>query len=404
MCMLSHVYGRNPLLRVNPGGGLDPVEVVGRDEFVDAMWSRLEHQSILLTAERRMGKTSVLVKMVDEAAPNIRAIKTSLQGVTRPEEFVGHLIADTESTFPGILKRSLGDRVRAAGVRNVGISPLSIEFEPTGEKSWKALADDIMAAIEGAAGASSVVFLWDELPHMVANVRDNCSPRVAREMLDLLRSWRETHRHIRMVFSGSLGLHHVIEGLRSNGGMWVPTHDMLVIDVPPLLHKDATYLAGELLRNEEVECDDVDEVAATIAAEVDNAPYYVHHTVHNLIDAGRAGRSTQVNSTLVRQVVDEAIHDPLDPWQLQHYIDRVGVYYGTDGNVVKAVLDVVARATEAPTLETIHSQIGALVATPALEHLRDLLTLLNKDHYLGAGPAYSFRLDLVRRAWLARRP
>ena len=398
------MHDRNPLLRANPGGGLSPAEIIGRDQFVDGMWRTLERQSILLTAERRMGKTSVLVKLVDEAEPGIRTIKTSLQGVTSPEEFVRHLIADTENTFPGLLKRSLGDRLHAAGVRRIGITPFGVDFEPTSEKSWKAIAGETVSAIDREADATAVVFLWDELPHMLASIRDNRSPQVAREMLDLLRSWRETHGHVRMVFSGSLGLHHVVEGLRSQGGMWVPTHDMLARDLPPLLEEDAAYLAGELLRNEEVDCDDIDAVAKTIASEVDNAPYYVHHTVHSLMSGQRDGRYAQVDSVLARRVVDQAIQDPLDPWQLQHYVDRIGSYYGGDADLVKAVLDVVARSTEPATLETIGSRVGAHVEAPRVERLRDLMTLLNKDHYLGAGPTYSFRLDLVRRAWLARRP
>ena len=250
----------------------------------------------------------------------------------------------------------------------------------------------------------TVVLLWDELPHMVANIRDREGPAAARELLDVLRGVRETHATVRMVFSGSLGLHHVVDELRAHGGMWAPTHDMLTMDLPPLAPEDASYLAGELLRNERLDCDDVDGVAKAIAAEVDCAPYYVHHTVHQLLTRQRDGRCGSIDERLVDEVVSESLADPLDPWQLQHYIDRVGSYYGEDADAVKAVLDIVATASSPPSVETIHDRVGAsLDAPPPIERLRDLLVLLCKDHYLSAIDGYAFRLGLIRRAWLTRR-
>jgi hypothetical protein len=350
-----------------------------------------------------MGKTSVLRKMLAEVRAGTCAIKRSLQGVTSPDEFVRWLIADTEHTLPGVLKQSVGARLKKAGVRKIGVSPVSVEFDPASEQSWKDVAGETLTALDRDVDAT-IVFLWDELPHMIANIRDKQGPLVAREVLDLLRALRESHGSVRMVFSGSLGLHHVVDGLRSHGGMWAPTHDMLMVDLPPLLENDASYLAGELLRNESVDCDDIDKVGIAIALEVDSAPYYVHHTVHQLLTRQRAGRCARVDTKLVHQVVSEALRNPLDPWQLQHYIDRIESYYGDDANVVKAVLDVVAASPTPLTLEAIYSRLGAHVEAPPLEQFRDVLILLCKDHYLAGGPEYAFSLNLIRRAWVARRP
>jgi AAA domain len=391
------------LLRVNPGGRLSPAEVVGCDPFIAGMWHTLLRQSVVLTGERRMGKTSVLGKMLAEAPTGRVAIKRSLQGIKSPEEFVRALIADTERTLPGVLRRSLGSRLRKAGVKKIGVSAVSVEFDPPSEQSWKDVAADAIAVLDHEPDVA-VVLLWDELPHMVANVRDNHGPLVARDLLDLLRAIRESHERVRMVFSGSIGLHHVVHGLRAAGGMWVPTHDMLVVDLPPLLPADATYLARALLCNEDVMCDDPVRVAAAIAEEVDCVPYDVHHTVNELMTRQRTRRCGDVDVGLVREVVDAAVADPLDPWQLHHYVDRIESYYGDDADFVKALLDLVAAAPTPPTLATIETQVGAYIAPPPAERIRDLLMLLCKDHYLVGGPAYGFRLELVRRVWRARRP
>lgn len=403
ICTVPRMAISNPALRVNPGGGLTPAEVVGRDAFVDDLWASLERQSVLLTAERRMGKTSVLSKMLAEPRAGSCTIKRSLQGIASVDEFVRALVADTEKAMPGLLTTSLGAKLRQTGVRKIGVSPLSVEFDPPSDRSWKDLATETFATLDRDVD-STVVLLWDELPHMVASIRDNHDPGIAREVLDFLRGLRETYSGARMVFSGSLGLHHVVHDLRAEGGMWVPTHDMLTIDVPPLLEEDASYLAGQLLRNEAVDCDHVDAVADVAAAEVDSVPYYVHHTVRDLMARQRAGRCGPADAALVAQVVEEALRDPLDPWQLQHYVDRIDVYYGDEAPVVKGMLDVIATVSTPPTAEALREHVGAILEPPSIERVRELLDLLCKDHYLRTGPGYEFRLNLIRRVWLARRP
>ncbi|BCL36987.1 hypothetical protein [Nostoc sp. MS1] len=53
-------------LRANPGGEIAPAEVFGRDTLIQNLWRVLERQSLVLSAERRMGKTCVVKKMTKE--------------------------------------------------------------------------------------------------------------------------------------------------------------------------------------------------------------------------------------------------------------------------------------------------------------------------------------------------
>ncbi len=392
---------RNPHLRMNPGGSLKPEEVVGRGEFIASVWRTLERQSVLLTSERRLGKTSVMVKMFAEPPAHICPIRRSLQGITSPDQFVKSLIADVEAEVPGLLGKSLGDRLRRAGIRKIAASPLLVEFEPASDQSWKDVASETFAALDSEV-EESVVFFWDEVPHMVADIRDNEGPLVAREILDVLRASRERHPSVRMVLSGSLGIHHVVADLRTRGGMWVPTHDMLAIDLPALNEEDAAYLARELLHNESFRCDDPEHIAHLIAQEVDCIPYYIHHTILQLWnDQNANGASVDVEA--VERLVEEAVNDPLDRWQLRHYVDRIPIYYGKDADLVRAILDVVALAPAPPSFERLCEQVGAFLKPPTPERMRGLIDLLRKDYYLGRGPDHAFLRNLVRRAWIARR-
>lgn len=392
----------NPELRINPGGALTPSEVVGRDEFIASLWAALEHQSVLLTAERRMGKTSVLLKLEAEPAAGICVIKRTLQGIRSPDEFVRKFVADVEKASPGLLKRSLGDLLARAGIRKIGSSPLSVEFSPPDQKSWKDLVSETFAALDDGVD-ETVLLLWDELPQMIADIHEDHGASTAREMLDVMRAARETHPGVRMILSGSLGIHHVVAELRAEGGMWVPTHDMRAVDLPPLDLGDANYLALQLLRNEEIECDDVGAVADAIADEVDCIPYYVHQTAFQLRQRHRESGGA-IGEAAAREVVAGAIADPLDPWELGHYLDRTPVYYGDDAELVNRTLDVVAREADPQLIDAIQNKLAAFGEPPTIERLRGVLDLLCKDYYLRTDPGYLFLRSLVRRAWLARRP
>lgn len=388
-------------LRVNPGGALDPAEVVGRDRFIASLWRVLERQSVLLTSERRMGKTSVMRKMEAVPPSGVCPVKTSLQGINAPEEFSRRLIADIEKVTPGVLGKPFLKRVRKSGLKKLGAKVVEVEFEPLGEEAWKDVMTEALAALEGGVD-ERVVFFWDEMPHMIEAIEVQRGAATARDVLDLLRHARETYSSLRMVLTGSLGMHHVVDRLRGEGGMFAPVHDMAVIDLPPLCPEDAAYLAAELLRNEGIECDDLDLVAGTIAGEVDHVPYYIHHTVEQLrSDRSGADAPEAVDEAGVRRLVEKAVIDPLDPWQLKHYLDRIPVYYKSTPDLARAVLDVVAGESGPVSFEEIERLLGSTMAPPPADRLRDLVELLCKDHYLE--PEYQFRLELVRRAWRAKR-
>ncbi|HUB98391.1 MAG TPA: hypothetical protein VMS11_01050 [Solirubrobacterales bacterium] len=359
----------------------------------------MERQSVLLTSERRMGKTSVMRRMTIAPPIGTCPVKRSLQGLNTPEEFARALVADVEANLPGLLSRPILKRLRKAGVKKVGAKSVEVEFEPVSEEAWKEVVIETLETVDSGVD-ERVVFFWDEVPHMIEAINRERGAGTARDMLDVLRFVRETYASVRMVFSGSLGIHHVIEKLRLQGGMWVPAHDMAMVDVPPLAATDATFLALELLQNEGIECDDPAGVAAVVAAEVDCVPFYVHHTVAQM-QQWQEGGGGLVGVATAREVIEAVLGDPLDPWQLKHYVDRVPVYYPDQVELSFAVLDAIASAQPLDQVQ-IEEHLAAQGKPPGETELHDLLELLCKDHYIE--PGYDFRLSLVRRAWRARRP
>jgi hypothetical protein len=84
-CVLFHDGPEK--LRVVRGGALAADQVFGRDSELSSLIRLLETDSVLLLAERRTGKTSLLTLFVAQAPKDWRVFKLSVESVASPEEF-----------------------------------------------------------------------------------------------------------------------------------------------------------------------------------------------------------------------------------------------------------------------------------------------------------------------------
>jgi hypothetical protein len=217
------------------------------------------------------------------------------------------------------------------------------------------------------------------------------------EVLDTLRALRQTHPQLRMVFTGSIGLHHVISSLKDAGYANAPTNDMLPLELLPLEAEHAQSLARQLLEGEGIAMNDARAVAATIAAAVDNVPFYIHHVVSRL---KRSGGSATID--VANKAVAALLTEAQDPWELRHFRTRINQYYGeARRTAVLTILDFLAVAENplpiSELLNSLKSQLGAVDR----ESMLQLLTLLQRDHYTARNEegAYFFRFPLIKRWW-----
>jgi len=75
-------------MKANPGGELALDEVIGRDDLIRRLWDTLAQQSVVLIAERRMGKTSVIKKMAAECPDERVTLYRDVEGLDTPHAFV----------------------------------------------------------------------------------------------------------------------------------------------------------------------------------------------------------------------------------------------------------------------------------------------------------------------------
>lgn len=388
-------------MKPNPGGILQLADIVGRESVVAYLQSALNQQSILLVAERRTGKTHVLEKFKATAPANWVVIKRDIGAIRSASEFVHYVMADL---YPYLeAKTNFRNWLQGLGEQLGGTQIGPVKLPNFAVKQWKHVLGDAIAHLDDINAIDRVVFLWDELPWMLEIIA-RTNPQEAMELLDTLRALRQQHGNkLRMVFTGSLGLHHIVRGLKAQGYNNTPVNDMLSIEVEPLALPDATGLVQRLFTDNSLAAatpDIFEETARTL----DCIPFYIHHVVSALLK-NPASLKQPVTMQAVNAVINHGIHSSDNPWDLQHYEERTLAYYGQQRAECLALLDAVASCMG--TLPINEAVKRARAAHPLVEPQQwiELSRLLERDHYFQrhANGEIGFKFTVVKRWWVWHR-
>ncbi len=390
-------------MQINPGGRLDTKDIMGRDKEIDRYWRVLQRQGLVLSAERRIGKTHILFKMREECQSGYVPFYQDLEAV--------HSIADLIRSIYETVRQSLGavPNAKAYIAKWSTLLPKTIGGIdlPTAEGSWQALLAEVFDDLINAADDNTrILMLWDEFPLMLHNLQRRAGHDTPIQLLDHLRALRLARAdRLRFLFTGSIGLHLVLRSLRDAGNTNDPVNDMLSLTVPPMARHDTCELAEALLRETSAALVHIPRLASEIAQQVGGFPYYVHHMVDQLDQLRRQPKLEDVSAA-----VDHLLYDPHDPANLNYYVTRLSSYYAEDKRVLALlVLDTLARQpsrTPVPELLNLCKHRNPSLAD---EQFLEVLTILSEDHYIertrrATGVACDFRWPLIKKWWKETRP
>lgn len=388
-------------MKANPGGQIDPKDVIGRAKFIDQIWSILVVQSIYMTAERRIGKSTVMRSMLAAPPTGWHPIYRDFEGIHSALDFAHTVYRDILTVLPDAQRRMVKtlDLLKSLG----GTEVAGVLRLPEGKPlPWKSILeksfDDLHAATQSTN--ERVLFLWDEIPFMLDNIRKREGESVAMEVLDVLRAHRQTYSSLRMLVTGSIGLHHVLNALKQGGYANAPFNDCAPVEIGPLEPLDGQQLALRLLDGEAVSSSDPARGSAYLSELADHFPYYIHHFVRRLKFNRQHAEPATIDQVLQSQLVDSN-----DPWELLHYRTRIPTYYGSDERLVLNVLDSVAVAEPSIGLNQLFNEVKSSMVFDDKEKLRSLLALLERDHYLRRTETgeLRFAFPLIRRWWRLHR-
>jgi hypothetical protein len=392
-------------MKAAPGAQLPIEDIFGRDAFIAGLWHVLDGNSVRMEAERRIGKTSILHKMAAEPPVGWEPVSLDLEKVHSAAEFAEKVCEQVHERLT-FWKRHGRRFLSLLGLLpGTHVGPIKFpERKSRPDGYWKTLLSGAIEDLveQQAASGKRVVFLFDEMPWMLAAIADpkRDGEQTAMEVLDVLRSLRQsmtTGRGFRMVLCGSVGLHHVLGSLKQQGYKNQPVNDMTLVEVPPLDAAVAADLAARLLAGEGLTADP--SAPRLIAERTGGFPYYIHWVVAELKMSGAA-----VAPRDVELVVKKLLTVAHDPCNFRHFRERIDGYYPKEEKVVLALLDHAAKST-VPLGQTDLVNVAKTAGATDEDRVRDLLRLLTVDHYLSRDMdgRYTFRQALLRQWWVIER-
>ena len=381
-------------IRTNPGGQLDPSEIVGRDELIRRLWEVLAGRCVYMNDLRRIGKTQIMVKMKAYPPTGWICVKRDLGRFHTAEEFARSAYEDSATVLTGGKKamRKMSELFGKAGGTEI---PGVIKLPDGSVAPWKEVLQRTFEDISESVAKTNqrMLFLWDEVPFLIDNIAKRQGEHVAMEVLDSIRSFTQDFDQIRVLLTGSIGLHHVLKSLQQKGYNGSPLNRMELVRPGPLAPYDAIRLATDLLDGESIRTENSQQCAEFIAKAVGNVPFYIHKLI------SRLKKSEDYTVESIRSVLNIELADLNNDWDLEHYRVRLGEYYGDDEPLAIAILDAIAIHTELD-FERVRSVVSNQV-TVGDEKLRTVLKLLCKDHYLehSAEGKYAYYIAIVARWW-----
>jgi hypothetical protein len=388
-----------------------PVE---SDDFFDRPQdlSRLQRElanraNILLTAPRRVGKTSLVLRLCElERSTGRTAVFMNVEGCHDELAFAEKLVdgLNESGLHPEALNRlSLAFRRARKALSGMKFGTASVDMDmgtpedPDHSTLGRAL-ESIFRKIENAE--TPVLLAIDEMPELLLALgkQEQGTERVSR-LLHWLRALRQTYRiQVRWIFLGSIGLDSFVD----DRSLRKTINDLTSLHLEALSLEEANQFLASLGESNGLPL--ASELRDLIIKRVGwPLPHHLQIVFHAIVDSG----ARHVDAAVVESAFDRLLR-PESLSQFDTWRQRLDEQFGlSDATAAK---DTLRHLCQHPDGRTREQLLNALMSTrqsadPAAvdDQLSRLLQMLQRDGYLleSAG-RYAFRSFLLREYWHRR--
>lgn len=297
-----------------------------RPAITEKIWRKIENgEHLLLTAPRRVGKSSILKQLIREPRKGYLVKYIIVQAVDDENEFYkrlfNELIEDKQifGQLEGYLRqgskivRDYVNRIRSIGTNEV-------TFDHSASLDYRHELHELVQAIDD--GCEKIVLAVDEFPHAVENIL-KIDQRAGIRFLQSTRELRQDariSRKVQFIFTGSIGLGNIVKKIDQSNLIM----DLVPVPIPPLSREEAGALVRELVQGlQAFHYIDLSLSESCIAYLLDRIdwliPYYIQIMVDELCDLQEEGRRLDecaVDEALQRIIRNKYKHDNyFDHWK-----------------------------------------------------------------------------------------
>lgn len=395
---------------------VDLSQVVGRDELIARVWKLLRKSpgegSLRFTAERRVGKTTVMSKMAAEPPEDFDVIFLEVEGVDSCERLVELILTRIKPLFSPTTRTLDGFRSLLNALGGTEVAGI-VKLPEAHRMEWYTAIERAIEQLCHSRPDRLVLFMFDELPYMLQKIGQTSAhrntPHEALTLLDTLRALRQRHANLRMIFAGSVGLHHVLRELKHTKLASEPVNNMPLVEIGPLDIDSAAILAERLLAAERVTFTSNGKGLAIerLIAVTNQVPFYMERIASQL-----GLLAHPISASDVEDTFQEQLSTANDPWEMEHFRERLETYYqdsihNTQGQplkrsaVARSVLDQLSTLDQPASIDEVLTYLKSQFAIGDRQDVIQTLRWLELDHYLKSDRSkrFEFRFGLLKRWW-----
>ncbi len=387
-----------------------------RDGELDVLTARVQNGThTLLTAQRRMGKTSLVRELLGRLKEegrfetifvDLEDVRTAADAVVEigVESRDAHGAWDLIKAGFGNVLRGVEDRVDSLAIGEVRVK-LRAGIDPG---TWRQKGDEVCAAL--AKNERPVVLALDELPILVNRMLKDPDHRITpqgKQNVDEFLSWlrkigQDYRERICLILSGSIGLEPILHqaGLSAHANIFSP------LDLKPWDEKTALDCLAALAETCGLELPLVArrEMCRRLRCLVS---HHVQRFFDSLDEDLRLDGRRQASVDDVERVYTDEMLGIRGQADLDHYESRLKLVLGPDG--YRAALSLLTEAAvdggvlQRAAIDRYREHFPAWAMTDHPVPIDDVLRVLEHDGYLEPrGDGYRFVSGLLEDWWRAR--
>lgn len=364
-----------------------------RENELEDIWDAIESGShILISAPRRVGKTSILYKILDEPKDNYIPIYINTESADSQSEFWEKLF-NTFSEEEFINKFKSISKKYWEKLKNIKIKKASVSGVEFGDGEVIDYKEAFKRLVKDLDDDKKIIIMIDEFAQTIENIIKYDETKNA---ISLLLSHRELRQDtkistkITFIYAGSIGLESVVSKL----GVTKHINDLNNIKVSPLIIDEAKEFTRKLTSSNNIELGE-EEIAYLLEKVEWLIPFYIQLIVQEVKKISTRERLELITKETIDKAIDNAIgyRNYFENWQSK-------LKEAFENREYLFAKDVLNKISSSDTLSA--RQISNIATKHEIEEPREVIHALVYDGYINNNDdpkIYRFNSPILRMWW-----
>lgn len=355
---------------------------------------------ILMSAPRRVGKTSLMYYLIDNAEDNYCFIYVITQSINNANDFykkIFRLLVDADSVCDTTMRltentkailTSAINRIKGFKVSGFG----GIDLNEGQKPDYKVKLFNLLSRLD--LDGQKLVLMVDEYTQTVENIRKDCGDREAMAFLQTNREMaqdRAISKNVQFIFTGSIGLENIVSRLNSVDLI----NDLHSHKVMPLSKDDSILLARSLLENM-----DFSMVDAEINYMLEKIEWFIPFYIQLFLSEIENLHIDEEFEVVSRETVDNSFDKMLEHRNhFEHWQKRLrGPCKKEEYDYAVEILNAISRNSVLSSNEL----FNLAVKKGMEEDFKDVLHILTYDGYINNNDdhtLYRFNSPILKAWW-----